>query len=246
MLLQYLNDPLLSTCLVFIVRGPVNKQKKLVKAIEKKGVLLELNTPKGQELISWVKEEAGALGLALEPQACEYLIMNAGYSMRVLRSELEKLALYAGSNNKVTLETAQELVAKSSEANIFTLVDSIGRKEGETALTELHHLITSGEPPVRILFMIARQFRLLLQAKDMKRKGCTERQITAALSLPAFVTVKILKQANNFNFSELEDCLQQMLECDLAMKTGSPPRQTLEDLVLKLVWHNRLGGMKNA
>jgi DNA polymerase-3 subunit delta len=233
-LLSYLENPLSSTCLVFLVAGNVDKRKKPVKAVEHCGQILELAPLRGRELEEWIRGEAGALGKKIEPKALEYIIANSGNSLRNLKSELEKLAFYDNSAT-ITLKAAKELLIKTAEANIFEVVDSIGHKRGEAAILELRRLLETGEPPVRVLFMIARQFRLLLAAKDLVQKGYAEKQITAELGVHPFVTGKILRQAKNFAFKELEESLQSILDTDIALKTGTAPKTALENLILRLV-----------
>jgi len=233
-LLNYLANPLESTCLVFWVKGPVDKRRKIVKAIDKAGMILEIGPLKGDELNEWLRREAMALGKTIEHRALEYIILHADHGLRFLKGELEKLALYAGDEKTITLPMVESLLTKTSEANIFVLVDNIGMKKGETALAELRSLMGSGEPAIRILFMIARQFRLILEAKDLGQRGYTEKQITAELSLHPFVTGKILRQARNFSFDGLEKDLQRILECDVAMKTGVQARPAMEILISEL------------
>lgn len=238
-LLNYLKDPLVSTCLVFWVKGSVDKRKKTVKAIEKAGNIVQIDHLKGTDIGVWLNEEARVLGKKLENKAIEYIVLHGGTELRILQNELKKLVLYAGDENTITLKMVEMLLTKTSEANIFALVDSIGLKKGETALMEIRNLLSAGEPAVRILFMIARQFRMILRAKDLERNGSTEKQITEELSIHPFVTGKILRQAKNFSFIELEDSLRYILECDMAIKTGSQPGKSLEDLVIKLVWNGK-------
>lgn len=233
-LLAYLEDPLLSTCLVFLVSGNIDKRRKTVKAVDKCGQVLETAPLKGKELEDWIKEEIRAMGRKIEPKAVDYIIFNSHNSLRTLKSELEKLALY-DSSAPITLNVAEKLLTKTAEANIFEMVDSIGLKKGESAILELRRLLETGEPPVRVLFMIARQFRLLLAAKDLGHKGYTEKQITSDLGVHPFVTGKILRQSRNFSFHELEESLKNILTADIALKTGALPKIALENLILKLV-----------
>ena len=233
-ILEYLADPLTSTCLVFWVKGPVDKRKKTVKAIAKTGVVLEVNAYKGVELNDWLINETRMLGKTLETKALEYIVLHSNNSLRHLKSELEKMALYSGNEKVITLTIAEKLLIKTSEASIFVLVDNIGLKNAETALIELRSLLGNGEAPVKVLFMIARQFRLILLAKELAKRGLTEKQITSELSLHPFVTGKILRQAGKFSFEELETCMQQVLEGDIAIKTGAPGGITLEGLILNL------------
>ncbi len=233
-LLQYLQNPLTSTCLIFLVKGSIDKRKKLVKAVEKSGQVVETAPLKGAELNNWIQTEAELLGKKIESKAVEYIILNTNHDLYFLKNEIEKLALYSGDHHTITLATVEKLLTKTSEANIFALVDGIGLKKGEQALRELRTLLERGEPPVRIVFMIARQFRLILSGKDLNERGYTEKQIAKELAIHPFVIRKILQQARRFKYQELEKCFQQILECDMALKRGIPPRVTLENLILGL------------
>lgn len=233
-LLKYLADPLLSTCLVFLLKGSADKRRKLYKAVEKAGTVIELGPLKGEELTNWIREQVRKLGKTIEPRALEYIVLHADPALSNLRNELEKIALYLGDEKAITLSAAEKLVVKSSEANIFALVDNLGFRKAEGALLELKNLLENGEPPVRILFMIARHLRLLLAAKELQQRGYTEKQITAELAQHPFVTGKLLREGRSFSFAALERSLSLALECDLALKSGMAPRLALEDLILKL------------
>lgn len=233
-LLQYLHNPLTSTCLILLVKGSIDKRKKLVKAVEKAGQVVETAPLKGAELNNWLQTEVELLGKKIEPQAVEYMILNTNHDLYFLKNELEKLTLYSGDHHTITLEAMKKLVTKTSEANIFALVDEIGLKRGEAALLELKNLLERGEPPVRVVFMIARQFRLILTGKDLSERGYTEKQIAKELAIHPFVIRKILQQARRFTYQELEKCFQQILDCDMSLKRGVPPRVTLENLILGL------------
>jgi DNA polymerase III subunit delta len=231
-LLKYLDDPSASTCLVIVVKGTVDKRRKLVKALEKKGVALEFAPLKGEELSFWIKNEAKRLGKGIEPKALEYVIFSTNHKLNSLKNELEKLALYSQKEETITLEAVERLLTKTSEANIFALVDSIGFQKAENALQELRNLLEKGEPPARILFMIARHIRLILSAKEMAQKGYSEKQITRELSLHPFVTGKIMRQGRNFTYEQLEKGLRLLLDGDVGLKTGTPGRVVLENIIL--------------
>ncbi len=234
-LLDYLADPPLFTCLVLWVTGSVDKRRKLVKAVEKAGQIVEINSLRGEDLSEWIKGEIGSHGKNIEPQALEFLILHGTHSLRSLKNELQKMILYCSQEETISLAVVEKLLTMTGEANIFTLVDNIGLQKGEGALLELRSLLEAGEPAVRILFMIARHFRLLLSAKDLAVKGYSEKKTASELSLHPYVTGKLLRQGKNFSFRQLEDSLRLILDCDIALKTGAAPRPALENLLLGLL-----------
>lgn len=235
LLLKYLEDPLQSTCLVFWIKGGIDKRKKTVKLIDKKGKIVELNILKGNNLNTWIRNEVQSYGKEIENKALEYIIINSDHSLRVLHNEIEKMVLYIGDETLITLSVCEKLLTKTSEANIFVLVDMMGSKKREEVLMELRNLLGKGEPPIKVLFMIARQFRLMLLAKDLQSRGYTEKQITSELSIHPFVTSKILRQSRNFSFMELERNMKLLLEGDVLLKTSSQSIAILEEMVINLM-----------
>lgn len=234
-LVNYLEDPLLSTCLVFWVKGSIDKRKKIVKLVGNKGKVIELNILKGNNLNNWIRNEVLSYDKKIEPKALEYIIVNSDHSLRLLHNELEKMLLYIGEEEIITLNVAEKMLTITSEANIFVLVDKMGQKKKEEVLIELRNLLGKGEPPVRVLFMIARQYRLMLLAKDLQNRGYTEQQIASELSIHPFVANKVLQQTRNVSFQELERNIRLLLEGDVALKTSSQTRSILEGLVIGLM-----------
>ncbi len=237
-LMQYLEKPSLSTCLVFWQKGKVKKTTKLYKAIVAAGQACEIGPLQGADLSKWLVLEAKGMGKKLESQALEYIMINCGNLLRNLHNELEKVALFTGNANTITLADVKKIAIVSSEGNVFNLVDGIGLGKGEEALNELRNLLTNGEPPARILYMIARQFRLLLQVKEAAQKGLSEKEISVEYKLHSFVTGKILRQARKFSYGQLEKSLELILASDLGIKTGLKPDLTLERLVFALTAHS--------
>lgn len=219
-LLSYLENPSTSTCLVFVCPEGVDKRKKLYKSVEKTGQVVNLDPPKGSELLSWIESQVSSQGKQIDPGAIEFLASAVGGNLAQLEQEVAKLVTYIGDKTKIELEDAQVLVAKSAESTIFQLVDAVGEKKYANALAVLKEMIFLGEPPVRIVIMIARQFRLILQAKVLQKKGCNAREIAGQLQVAPFVAQKCLGQGRNFSEEELKQALGHLLQLDLNIKTG--------------------------
>ncbi len=232
---DYLANPLDSTCLVFWQTGNVSKQRKLYRQLVKnKHLLIEFKPLRGQKLNKWLLETAQNMGKTLEQQAANYLIFNHGECLRDLVNELEKLVLYSDQAKVIDLKMTQTLVAQSFESNIFDLVDALGAKNKVMALKELRKLLLMKELPVKILFMITRQIRLILLVKDFLQQGWEMKEIINKLALHPFVAGKIRRQVSNFSFSELENSLILLREYDLKLKSGYDPDLTLENLIIRL------------
>lgn len=73
---------------------------------------------------------------------------------------------------------------------------------------------------MRILFLIARQFNLLLQVKELRQKGADNRQIGEKTGLPPFIAGKYVSQAAGFQREELRRAIEECAASEEAVKTG--------------------------
>ena len=96
-----------------------------------------------------------------------YLIASVGTDMEVLSREIEKLISYALNKNVISKEDIDAVCIKQLNVRIFDMMDAISVKNQKKTLDCYYELIAEKEPPMRILFMISRQFNLMLQAKDL-------------------------------------------------------------------------------
>jgi DNA polymerase-3 subunit delta len=123
------------------------------------------------------------------------------------------------------------LVADSGLSNIFDMVDALGHRDGQKASRELHHLLDQGDNPLGLLAMIVRQFRLLIQVKELSEQSLPPDAIAKELKLHPFVVKKIGEQARNFSLPQLETIYRRLLDIDIEIKTG----QTSDVLALDLL-----------
>ncbi len=233
-LLEYLAAPATSTCLVFTT-GSVDKKKKIYKAIEKSGQVVEFSPLKGKALTLWLERRFSDAGKKIEPAAAAELITAVGNNLHQLAGEAKKLISYTGQRSTINKDDVKVMVGKTIELSIFDLVDAVGGQQFAQAVKMLREMVTYGEPPVRLLFMIARQFRLLLQVKVLHSEGVAESQIAARIKLHPYVTGKCLRQSRNFQREELEQAMAEILNTDAVIKTGrQEPLPALEILLAHL------------
>ena len=82
--------------------------------------------------------------------------------------------------------------------------------------------------------MIARQFQILLQVKDLKRQGYDNKQIAAKAKIPEFAVRKNFTQAGRFTFAQLREAVEDCVQAEEDVKTGSlNDRMAVELLVVK-------------
>jgi DNA polymerase-3 subunit delta len=186
-------------------------------------------------LVRWIKDRARTVGAGIADPAAELLAAYAGGDLRVVANEVDKLATYAGPGHPIDVSDVEALTSQVSEASVFDCVDAIGQGNRGRALSSLSVLVEHGERPERILALVGRQVRLLLQAKDLTLRGDGPDAVGRALGLGPFPLRKILDQMRLFEIGQLEAMLRRVLEADLQIKTGElESRLALELLIAEL------------
>jgi DNA polymerase-3 subunit delta len=227
-LLQGLPD---TTTLIFS-EGAVAASNPLFRLLRPRAAR-EFRPLRGADLHQWVLERARRLGGQIGDEAGRALIAIAGEDLWVLYGELEKLILFA-EGKPVTQEMVHLMASGAREVNVFELANAIlAARQGE-ALRLLHELLEQGVAPALLLFMLARQFRLLLRALDLL--GQPPEQARGPLGLnEAWQAERALRQARALGYEGLLAAHQRLLDADLAMKTGRySAEMALELLVIDL------------
>lgn len=194
----------------------------LLSELEKSGraKLLHFERIKGEKLRQWIKERAREKGIEITLEAAEELAFFAGENLRVLDTELDKLALYVDRARPVVPEDVRAVVPYAREASIFSLTDALGRRDAGTALEVLRSLLEQGEPFLGIVGMLGKHLRLLLMVKLLMAKGYSSREIAQRLGVLPFVVDKAIRQSGNFSVEYLKKAYERLLRLDVDFKTG--------------------------
>src|SRR5919112_395820 len=231
--LDYLQDPSPETDLVMLGEK-LGTREKLLAAVKSTGVVHDFKQPTGTALVRWVVGHAKKLGLELPDDIAGELVARCSDDKVRVMGEVEKLALYA--EGTATLEDLEALVRPDLQSNIFRFVDALGAGDRGEALELLEALLATGEAPLRILYMIRRQFRLLARAHSLFEEGTPRSEVASVLKIPPFVAKKLEEQARRMNQGDLEWALALTLDLEGGLKGGSDLADELqvELVVLKL------------
>jgi DNA polymerase-3 subunit delta len=182
--------------------------------------------PSPHEMPEWIRKEARRAGGQFSAEAAAALVAHLGNDTRLAGQEITKLLIYVDNRRPVEAEDVEELTAQVGEADVFAMVDSLSAGDARQALGLLHRLLET-QDPLSIFGMVVRQFRLLIQTRELLDEG---RSAHAAqeLRLHPFVAEKMTGQAGRFSIAQLEAIYQRLLLVDEGIKSG----QMLADLAL--------------
>lgn len=192
--------------------------------------------PRKNDLPDWIRSRARTRKVKLDPAAIQDLAEYVGDDLRQLDQELIKLADYA-SGRIVTREDVRTLVPATRAASVFEMVDALGLGNGSAAGRLMQHALDmDGEPPLRLLAMIARQYRLLIQVKALQSQGARPPEIARTLNVGEWTVPRFVNQASRHSFARLERAMGCILAADEAIKTGKlSDREAMDVLLAELI-----------
>ena len=168
-LLAYLDDPCPTSCLVLAARR-LDLRTRLAAALQKKGMLLRFDRLEAESLKESLLAAANEQGVRLQPEAINLLMALVGDDFRQLIYNVEKLALFVGEHKEISAKDVEALVGETRVRSIFQLTDAVSSRNLDIALRCLTSLLESGEEPLAIIGMLARQIRLLIRAKALQEQ----------------------------------------------------------------------------
>lgn len=186
------------------------------------------------QLPGFVMKEAVEKKGEFNPQAAQELVRAIGNDTRVLSLEIEKLLTYVNYERPVTAEDVRLLSPEIAPISVFDMVDAIGERNIPKAAQLLHRLLET-EMPIPLFGMIIRQFRLLIQARELMDGGGNKNQIEKILKVHPYVAEKVEKQTALFDMTQLKEIYHRLLTTDEYMKTGvMEPKLAIEMFVSEM------------
>lgn len=212
-----------TTCMIF-VEEEVDKRSKLYKAITANGYAALCEMQDEATLKKWIMGLLKKENKLITPDALNLLLDKTGTNMENIRREVEKLVCYKYYDEGITVTDVEELCIVQIQNQIFDMVEAVAQKNQKQALDLYYNLLALKEAPMKILALIARQFNMLLQVKEMKLKGYQESMIASQTGLnPYFLKKKYVPQAAQFKLPQLEEALRACVEAEENVKTGRMP-----------------------
>lgn len=230
-LAEYMSQVPESTCFVF-VEEEVDKRSKLFKAASRAGSAVEFDTPKEDMLVRWILGRIQREGKKITQSVMQLFLSKTGSDMENIDKELEKLICYTLDKTEISAADVEAICTGQTENKIFEMIDAISAKNQKKALDLYYDLLALKEAPMRILFLIARQFQNLLLIKGMSAKGYPAVSIAKTAGMPSFAVQKNLRQAGAFKINQLKEAIEDCGQAEEDVKTGRMADQLAVELLI--------------
>ena len=228
---KYLNNINKTTILIFIVHNEkIDSRKKITKLVKKNGKVIEFNDEINIE--SFAKELLK--DYKINYQNLKLLLDRVGNNPLIIQNEIEKLKLYK-DNKEISEEDIINVTTKTVDINIFKLIDSIVKKEKDTAIEIYHEMLKVNEEPIKIIIMLANQYRIMYQSKELLKKGYSEKDIASTLQIHPYRVKLAIQNSKAYDSKSLLKFLSDLADTDINIKSGKENKDlALELFILKL------------
>lgn len=223
-----------STTVFIFVEKEVDKRGKLYKAVKDHGRAVEFGLPDERMLTRWALGILKRENKKISEPVMRLFLDKAGFSMENMEQELEKLICHVGEREIVTREDVEAICTEQTENRVFEMIHRMAEKRQKEALGLYYDLLALKEPPLRILYLIGRQFNTLLQVKSLAAQGMDNNAIASRAGLRSFTIRRYRAEAEKFSIDQILQALGDCVQAEEDVKTGKmEDRLALELLLVK-------------
>jgi DNA polymerase-3 subunit delta len=220
-LMKYINNPNPNTILILTANDDIDERKKIVKELKDKSEVYPCLKVNDYDLDNIVKQEFAKDGYEIDHNNIIYFLDKVGSNLTRIHNEISKLKMYKQNDKVINKEDILELVPKTVEENIFDLIDATVSNNKEKIFSIYNELINLGEEPIKIIVLLANQFRIIYQTKVLYKKGYTEKDIADILGIHPYRIKLAFQKGRSFDEKVLLNYLKELAELDIDIKTGN-------------------------
>lgn len=222
---DYINNPNPLNILI-IICDKLDERKKINKLLKEKCTVIESNL----SIEDKIKKELE--DYKMDFKTINYLIGYLNNDNQRIITELRKLKMYKYDEKVITIPDIDEIVLKEFDDNVFSLIDSIVKKNIKKSFEIYEELISRGEDINKIVIMTTDQFRLIYKVKLLINEGKSKDMITSILKIHPYRVKLAMEASYNFTNMELIRYIKTLGQIDINTKIGVSPNNYGFDLFL--------------
>lgn len=230
-LAEYLENIPETTYFLF-VENEVDKRGRLYKTVKKYGSVVEFSRQTEDMLMRWI------LGILKKEQknitrsTMELFLEKTGTDMNQIGMELEKLLSYTMGREVITAEDVEAICTSQTVNKIFEMISAMAEKNQRKALDLYYDLLALKEAPMRILYLIARQFNQIMLISELNEQGIGREAIAEKLGIQSFIVRNGIRYARSFSAEQLRYAVETAVQTETDVKTGKLDEKLAVELVI--------------
>ena len=205
---------------IVFVESQVDKRSRMFKAVGKVGRVTEFTAQDEHRLTQWVLGKLGKDNKKITKGDMELLLSKTGNDMSNIEAEVEKLLCYCMDKDVITAEDIENICTTQTSNKIFDMIRTMSEKRQQRALELYYDLLALKEPPMRILFLMSRQFNLTLQAKELSAIGHNQNEMAKKMGVQSFVVRNYLQFSRAYSSEQLVGALEEFVSTEEDVKNG--------------------------
>lgn len=217
-LLNYFDHLNPECILIFVIHSEkLDERKKIVKKLHSIATIKSFNkvTNPADIIKEWLKD------YKIEFSTMTLLIDRVGTDLGILEQEVEKIKTYKDDNKVITKEDVLKLTSKNIDIDIFELINKIVEKDTEKAIEIYYEMLKRNEEPIKILIILANQFRIMYQAKELYSRGYSGNDIAKLLDIHPYRIKLALEKNYQYSSKKLLSYLSSLADLDYSIKVGN-------------------------
>jgi len=208
--LEHQNDHIL----VITSSEKLDERKKVTKELKKFSNVIDLSN---YDFTSFVKEAFS--GYQITPFLIHMLIDFCGSDYLTLKNEISKLKMYKVHEKEILEEDILTIVRKNFDSTIFDLIHCLNKKDKKKVFEIFYGLLDQKEDEIKILVILANNYRLLYQIKKLKEE-MSDSEIIGIYHMNPYRLKKLKEQCVLYSENELLRIMRNLSEVDIAIKSG--------------------------
>ena len=205
---------------VIFVETNVDKRGVLYKTVVKAGMAVEFSRLSEKELSDWLLVKLKKSGKKIRRPEMELFLSYVGDDAGTAECEMEKLICYLGEREEIRREDIENICVQGLENRIFDMLTDMTMGRRKKALDEYRDLLLMKEEPMRILYMMGRQYYQLLKIKELSAAGMGEKRIAEAAKIHPYAVKKALPVSRHYTAEELREIIEEFVQTEEDVKTG--------------------------
>lgn len=232
-IIDYLQNVPETTYFIF-VEQEVDKRSRMYKLAKSKGYLCECNRLKRDDIMKWILGKLSKDNKKITRDTMDYLIDCLGDDMEKISREIEKLLCYTMERDVITISDINEICIPEITGKIFEMIEAMGNKRKTKALDMYYDLIVNKEAPLKILYMLSRQFNIMLQLRELTDKRMSKNEIESKTGISSYIYGKTMPQVKNFSMQAIRLAMEDCIAVEHDVKLGNiSDKVAVEMMIIK-------------
>lgn len=220
-LLQYMENPVALTTIIFTTYEKIDLRKKITKAFKDKYKIISVSNISLDDLTIKIRDYVKKNGYKIGSDVIQFIMNCCQNNFDLIYNELNKLFLYYNEPQEIMLEDAKKIISRSLLDNNFKFVDAVIEKNMKKALRILEDLYAIKVDPIALIMLLAREYRLMYSVNILMSEGYRKNNVAKELGLQEWQVDKVLKNASKYYNDDLVYYLKKLAIIDYEIKSGN-------------------------